>query len=160
MPIHSESGFPLPALVVTIGMLLPAVPTALFGEIRYDPNAEQFVAVPMVGTIDNNIFLLGLGLLFALVSWTVIEHFDLDRLDYLLVSIVWPWVIVLGSVFGVFLLTGGTGMWDHPVGRVFIILTGDGAIPYGAAFMGGGIAAYGLTRLAERFQPELDPDSR
>lgn len=159
MSNDGSDAFSRQALVITVGMLLPAVPVALAEDVSHNAH-HPFVPLPLIRAVEYDVFLLGLGLAFAIGSWLLIERSYLDRVSFLLASIFWPWVIVLGSVFFV-LLAAGPNWSPHPVSVVYRQLTGGGqAIDYGIPFFLGGIIAYGLSRLKERFQREAPVESR
>lgn len=154
-----SDAFSRQALVITVGMLLPAVPVTLAVDVP-DTAHHPLVPLPLIPAVEYDVFLLGLGLVFASGSWLFIERGHLDGVSFLLASIFWPLVIVLGSVFFV-LLVPGPNWSPHPVSVVYHQLTGGGqAIDYGIPFFLGGIIAGGLSRLKKRYQLGASIESR
>lgn len=63
-----------------------------------------------------------------------------------------PWLVVLGGLFAV-LLVAGTTWAQHPVADVYDQLTGGGQIiAYGTPYFVGGLAAYGVSRVSDRYR--------
>lgn len=159
MSSEKSDAFSRQVLVITVGMLLPAVLVALAEDVLHNAH-HPLVPLPLIRAVEYDVFLLGLGLAFGIGSWLLIEIGYLDGVSFLLASIFLPWVIVFGSLFFV-LLVAGPNWSPHPVSVVYRQLTGGGQlIDYGIPFFLGGIMAYGLSRLKERFLREAPIESR
>lgn len=148
MAAEPRASFGRNALIITLGMVLPIVPVAFGPDVAYTASTNP-VPLPAVGAVEYHTFLISLAILHAVGLLLLIEHLDLDRLSFLLSSIVMPWIVVFGGVVLVLLIAGTT--WaDHPVALLYNRLTGRGhVIAYGTAFFMGGIGAYLLSRILD-----------
>lgn len=159
MTVDGSDAFSRQVLVISVGMLLPAVPVALTEDVPHNAH-HPLVPLPLIRAVEYDVFLFGLGLVFTIGSWFLIERGYLDRVSFLLASLIWPWVISIGSVFFV-LLVAGPNWSAHPVSVVYHQLTGGGqVIDYGIPFFLGGIIAYGLSRIKERYKRDTAVEAR
>ncbi len=128
------------ALIVTVGMVLPAIPVSLAQDVP-DTASSEPVPLVLIGAIEYQMFLVTLTVAFGLCSWFLLEFFDMDRISFLFTTLVWPWIVALSGLFLVRLIAGRT--WgEHGLAFVFSHLTGGGQlILYGFAFMSGGVLA-------------------
>lgn len=134
--------------LVTVGMLLPALPVALAGEW-------------LVAAFSYDMFLTAIGVSFGLVAFAAVEGFDLDHATFVFVAVVWPWIVGFGGLLGVLLLNEGEQIPRGPVADIFHTLTGDPMVwqtavgefelfSYGAAYMIGGVGAVVLSNVFRR----------
>ena len=86
---------------------------------------------------------------FGLMAWVFLIHVDLDLVDFISASLVYPWIIITGIVFAV-LLTGRSDGLGYLVRSVGDLAT------FGASYMVAGLAAVAIQRRAERITQGTD----
>ncbi|WP_265107765.1 hypothetical protein [Halosolutus halophilus] len=82
---------------------------------------------------------------FALLAWVLLEARDIDRANFLVASLVLPWIGVVGVLFVA--LTLG----EHPVGFQYLFGEFEDLGAYAAFYTIAGVVAVGLLRGVERF---------
>lgn len=135
MPVRSSEDLWPPLAVLVLGMLAPAIAIVAGEEL-----------LTLYVSTDLLVGLFGVG--YGLVAWYLIERRVVDRTSFLLVSVVWPWLLIIGLLFALLLLNQGEQIPLGPLADVFNALTygWPGVLGYGGVFAVAGIAAVGLSK--------------
>jgi hypothetical protein len=135
MPYRRSDDLWAPLALLSLGLLFPGVLWALSGDlIALYASAIELTIVVTTG--------------YALLAWYLIDRGRVDRTSFLLVSLIWPWPLLIGLLMLVLLLNQGEQIARGPLADVFRAITADwpGSIfGYGAVFAGAGIGIYLLT---------------
>ncbi len=141
--------------IITVGMVLPAVPVAIGGDL-------------IVASVSYEVFLTALAVGFGVVAFVVVEWLSLDRITFAFASLVWPWVVFFSALFVVLLLNAGEQIPEGSMANVVRTLYGDdwiwGTEPtaefaYGAAFVIAGCGAMAVSAFLERHALHPTEDS-
>lgn len=131
--------------IITLGMVLPAFPVALGGNL-------------IVASFTYDVFLTVLAFGFGVAGVVLLEWLSLDRITFAFASIAWPWVVFFTAFLRVLLLNEGEQIPEgHIANIVRTIYRNDwiwGAEPttelaYGAFFMIAGVGAVVVSSLLE-----------
>ncbi|MDX1745164.1 MAG: hypothetical protein R3324_04440 [Halobacteriales archaeon] len=144
MPYHRSDDLWAPLALLSLGLILPGLLWAVYHEfIGLYLSAIELTLISTVG--------------YGLLSWYLIDRGTVDRLSYLLVSLIWPWPLLFGVLFLLLLLNRGEQIPRGPLASTFrTVTTGwPGSIfGYGAVFSATGIAVAVISRrYDERFLP-------
>lgn len=90
---------------------------------------------------------------YGLVARLLVEPEAMDPTSFLLVSLVWPWALLIGLLFALLLLNQGEQIPEGPVAEVYRLLARSWPgqfFGYGAVFAAAGVAAIGVSRRYRR----------
>lgn len=134
MPPRSSDDLWRPLALLALGMLAPGLVLAAAADLvsMYASAGQLVVAVAVA---------------YGLVAWLLVERAVIDRMSFLLVSLVWPWLLLFGLLFTLLLLNEGEQIPQGPAADVFRSLTSGwpGFFGYAAVFAVAGLAAVGLS---------------
>ncbi|MEF8854768.1 MAG: hypothetical protein V5A24_04670 [Haloarculaceae archaeon] len=140
----ADSLFPRLAALFVAGVWLPVV----VAELTHD-----VLSMYMSGVA----FTLVVAVAFALVAWLVFGVWDVDRVDFLIASIVMPWLAALA----LFLAALVVGRHLHLGGLRYLGFSIEDLFVYAGSFTLAGIVAVGIHRqvatLADRYAPVPGP---
>jgi len=145
MPIRSSDDLWAPLALLALGMVAPGVLQVLAGDLlALYVSAGQLTVFVAVG--------------YGLVAWLLVERDAVDRTSFLLVSLIWPWILVFGTLMVLLLLNQGEQISRGPLADVFRTLTHDwpGFLGYGAVFTVAGVATFAVSRRYERLASRDD----
>lgn len=130
------------AALFVAGMLVPVAAALLFHDV---------LALYVSGTAFASLVAVAFGAL----AWLFLTVVEPDDQTFLGVSLVMPWVVVLGTV-GVVIATGMNPGWRYLIGQIGEV------VAFGAAFMIAGLAALLVSRRTERLANRVGwmPSSR
>lgn len=132
--------------IITVGMVVPALPTALAGDV-------------IVASLSYRAFLATIAVSYGVGLVVLLDWLSLDRCAFTFASIVWPWVVFFAGLFLVILLNRGEPIPQGPVADIVRTLYGDHWIwgqeaasrgEYGVVFMIAGIVAVALSWCLQR----------
>jgi len=141
-----DTTFRTAVAIITVGMVLPAFPVALGGDV-------------IVASLTYEVFLTALAVGFGVLVFVVVERLSLDRITFAFALFVWPWIVFFTALFGILLLNEGEQIPEGPIANVVRTLYGSHWIwgteqttqfAYGAVFTIAGLGAIAISALLER----------
>lgn len=140
MPLRSSDDLWPPLGLLVVGMIAPGIVGATGGELLtlYVSAGQLIVAVAVA---------------YGLLAWALIDRGAVDRTSFLLVSVIWPWILLVGTLLGLLLVNRNEPIPQGPAADVFRFLTTGwpGFFGYGAVFAVAGIAVVLVSRRYDRW---------
>ncbi len=128
----TDEDFPAIAAIFVVGMALPiAVALAIHDVLALYLTGGQFASLGAAA--------------FALLAWVVLEARDIDRTNFLVASLVLPWIVAVGVLLVALTLR------EHPGGFRYLFGGTEVLGAYAALYTVAGVAAVALLRGVERF---------
>ncbi|MFC4245430.1 hypothetical protein ACFOZ7_00175 [Natribaculum luteum] len=130
--MRTDEDFPAVAAIFVVGMALPiAVALAIHDVLALYLTGRQFASLGAAA--------------FALLTWVLLEAREIDRANFLVASLVLPWIGAVGVVFV------GFTVGQHPGGFRYLFGEFEDLGAYAALYTIGGVVAVALLRGVERF---------
>lgn len=147
MPYRTSEDLWPPLGLLVLGMVAPGLAVLVAGDL-----------LALYLSMTDLTLLVAAG--YGLLAWVAIDRAWIDDTSYLLVSLIFPWPLVVGVLFVVVLLNQGEAIPRGPLADVFRALTTDwpgSMFGYAAVFAGAGV---GSVLLSRGYRRRADRDDR